>query len=158
MKKFSICPGEKLGSEDDSPQRKLVEILGMLAKEAVGEAIDQINAKLVKLVSENGTKVLAHTPECAKWRKEHNDSSEGCPGQMGCEKLHLIWDVLIQLNSHPARACRNSLESVIWLNVVVDAMTIITKILSAKDHDELKNNLKALGVIFAEQKTEIEIG
>jgi len=147
-----------MGDEDDSPQRKLVEMLGTLVKGVFEETIDQIEAKLIKLISENGTEVLARTPECAKWKKEHNNSSEGCPGHFGCEKLYLIWDLLLQLSSHPAHACRNSLESLIWLNVVVDAVSIITKILSARDNEELKKNLKSIGVIFVEQKTEIEVG
>jgi hypothetical protein len=65
---------------------------------------------------------------------------------------------LKQLSANPARACRDPLEIAIWLNLVVDAVTVITKILSAKTYEELIKNLKDLGAIVAERRTEIDVG
>jgi hypothetical protein len=140
-----------------SPGEQLMRIVTSLSEKVINESAESANNKLKNLIEENGTKVLENTPACEKWKKEHNNSSEGCPGHLGCAKLYILTDLLGYLSSHPARFAKNPIQNAIWVNAVVETFTIVTKILAAKDLDELDKNLKDVGIV-QERKTEIRAG
>ena len=155
-----VRPVKKMEGEesDESPQaQQLVQLLEALTEVAIGKAAQSVQMKLIKLIKASGTEVLLGTPECEKWRREHDNNSKGCPSLLGCEKVHIIMEVVQQLSSNPARACEHPIQTAMWLNAVIDAVAIIIKVLEARDFQGLKKSLKELGVIFVEKKTEIEI-
>jgi hypothetical protein len=122
----------------EQAKEQLLEILSRV----VDMRIDQVVSNASKLVEENGTQVLLGTDQCKKWKKEHNGSSEGCPGKFGCDKIGLILQVLKALGSYPMR---NTAEQISWQNAGVDTIRIVIRILQAKDLSALDKILEELG-------------
>jgi hypothetical protein len=141
--------------EEESPAQ-FMQMFDRLTNRMIGESVDNIKTSLEKLIKESGTEVLLDTPACEKWKKEHNGNSKGCSGHLGCTKLSILTDVIDQLSSRPARFAENPIENAFWLNAIVRAFVIATKVLAAKDLDELEKNLEDVEMI-QKKKTEIKV-
>lgn len=146
-----------MDKKENPTQDRLFEIIGLLVGKAMDEALNQIRSKVQKLIKEHGTEVLTDTPACEKWRKEHGENEEGCPGYLGCLKQKIIMDLLIQLGSNPPRG-DNPIQLILWMNAVVDTVEIIMKILEIQSLEELRGSFKKLGIVEVKKAAGIEVG
>jgi len=143
------------GDETMKILSELLENSGLIGK-VVNKSVDRVTERLMKLVKESGAEILRDTPACEQWKKEHDSDSRGCPGYLGCAKILILRELLFQMSSHPTRFAESKIQNAIWLEALSETLVAATKILAAKDINELERFLEELNPT-SKQKTKIKI-
>jgi len=102
----------------------------------------EIRKRIIKLLKDHGTEVLVGTSHCDQWKKEHDESSEGCPSALGCAKFALLCDTIEAIVVSQPKPIRNRLDYLRSIDMTINGITVILKILEAKnlkDLDDLKD-------------------
>jgi hypothetical protein len=102
----------------------------------------EIRKRIIKLLKDHGTEVLVGTSHCDQWKKEHDESSKGCPSALGCTKFALLYDTIEAIVVSQPKPIRSRLDYLRSIDMTINGITVILKILEAKslkDLDDLKD-------------------